>query len=138
MTVLTIIGVLIGIYLLVELVKRLNEYTKSNYSYKIFDERSAFISAVGYVMVYVGQGFYFSAIADKVDTLDGELLVLIGALFLSSIIAINFRKMGFLRGLSLSVIQMIIYAGVSVVAVFALIAAYAFFSQTRPVYNINR
>ena len=137
MTVLAIIGVLVAIVLLVLFVNYANEYSDREFHYEIFNITTFSIIAIGYVFIYFGEGSYNSALMHEGDLLNGILLMIIGAFLVIVGVFINIINTNLKFGIAMSVVQLILYAPLAVVAVFTLIMMVAALMQTKPVYNLN-
>ena len=137
MVVLSIIGVIIGLILVTLLVKASNEHSSKVYKYKIFNYENFILSILGYFASYFGYEWYLKAIKQNTDILNGELLMVIGVLFFLAAIYANIKNTSLLYGLLMSIVTELVYAAAAPVVFYALIMAIAFFSKTKPVYNIN-
>lgn len=137
MTVLTILGVLAGAFALLVLVARINNYSYRKYKYDIFNWGNFSVSAIGYVAIFFGNNWFHQELAHHGDILNGQLLVLIGLLFIAGVVYSNIKKSSFIFGIIISILQQIVYAPLSVVALFGVIVVIAALFETRPVYRIN-
>ena len=137
MFVLKIIVFLIALFLVYRFIVEVNEYTMKKYSYEFFNWGNYFASAAGYGFIYFGNNWYTDALKNGGDLLNGELLVLIGFILIVSVVTYNVKMTSILIGLTLSIIQLILYIGFAIAGFFILIMAIAFFAQIRPVYSIN-
>ena len=137
MLVLKIIGILIVAFLIYLLIIKVNEYTIQKYRYEFFNMANFLISAVGYGLLYFGYKWYMSALEKNQDILNGQILIGIGVILILTVIYYNIKNTSGPIGLVLSLIQAPIYSALAVFSLVALIAAIAFFSETKPVYNIN-
>lgn len=137
MLVLKIIGVLIALFLVYKIIVKVNEFTIKKYRYEFFNMGNFIASAIGYGMIYFGSKWYMSALDKQGDTLNGIILFTIGIILILAVIYINVTNTSLSEGLGFSLLQAPIYSVLSIAAIFALIAAIAYFSETKPVYQIN-
>jgi len=113
MTVITILGILIGLFLIYLLTQKLNNFTCYRYNYELFETGSAIIVSIGYYCLFFGYGMYQEALVDGGDVLNGIVLVTLGALLVGLIILQNIKQVDIPSGLLLSLIQLVIYIGVA-------------------------
>ena len=138
MTVLTIIAILVIALAIYFIVKSMNNYTYEKFSYQFFDESSMFMISIGYLAVFFGNELYKSALSStNGDTLNGAIIIGIGIFLLLIQVLINFKSTNFIFGLFGTIIQFVLLVPITVVGLFALFFAMAFFAESRPVYNIN-
>lgn len=137
MLVVKIIGFLVAIYLVFMLVVKINDYTRDKYRYDFFNMTNFTISAIGYGLLYFGYIWYMKALDKHGDVLNGQILIGIGIVLLLGVIYLNVKNTSLSAGVSLSIVQAPIYSVLSIIALFVLLASIAFFSETKPVYNIN-
>ncbi|MEA2091282.1 MAG: hypothetical protein U9O83_02820 [Campylobacterota bacterium] len=137
MTVLTIIGILTAAGALYWFISEVNGFTNTLYRYSIFNMSNYFSSVVAYAMIYGGSIVYNKAISSGGDVLNGQLLIVMGVIILISIFIYNVNRTSLVLGSILSIIQTLIYAPLATLGLFVFIVAIAYFSQTKPVYNIN-
>jgi hypothetical protein len=107
------------------------------YGYEIFNVANFILSVIGYLTIYFGYNWYMDALSNHGDLLNGGLLMGIGALVLSIVIYMNIKNTSLLYGLIMSMVTEILYCLATPIVFFALLLAVAYFSQTKPVYNIN-
>ncbi|QOY53205.1 hypothetical protein [Candidatus Sulfurimonas baltica] len=138
MLVITIIGFIVAIITVYSLVLWVNEYSVKRYRYEFFNFSNYLATAIGYGMIYFGEGWYREALANNQDILNGQVLIVIGFLLVVLVIYSNIKNTSFIFGVVMTVIQLALYAVLAVVGFYVLLAAMAFFSQTKPVYSINR
>jgi len=113
MTVLTIIGILIGLYLIYILTQKLNSFTQCRYNYELFESGSAIIVSIGYYCLFFGYGLYQEALSNNGDILNGIILMGLGTILVGLIILRNIQHVDIPSGLLLSLIQLVIYIGVA-------------------------
>lgn len=138
MLVLTIIGVLVGLFIVAMFITGSNEHALIKYGYEIFNYANFIVSVIGYVLIFFGYKWLMDDISNGGDTLNGAVLIGVGAIFLIYVVYTNIKNTSFIYGIVYTVFQTIIYIPSSYFAVIAVIMAIAFFSNTRPVYNLNR
>lgn len=137
MLVLKIIGALVAIFLVYLFVIWINGYTDKKYKYEFFNLGNYFVSALGYVLIYYGHDWYVSALEKNLDILNGQLIMGFGVMLLAGVVYYNIKNTSLSTGLALSVVQLLLYSVLAVVGFLALIMAIGYFSQTKPVYNVN-
>ena len=137
MTVLTIIGVLIVLALLALSIQLANEHSTKVYGYEIFNIGNFIVSVLAYLGIYFGNSWYMDALREQGDILNGVLLMGIGIIVLLWIIYNNIKKSSLIYGLTMSIVTELLYAAATPLVFFAFIMAIAFYSQAKPVYNMN-
>ena len=138
MLVITIIGFIAAIITVYSLVLWVNEYSVKRYRYEFFNFSNYLATAIGYGMIYFGDSWYKEAVVNNKDILNGQVLIVIGFLLVVLVIYSNIKNTSFIFGVVMTVIQLALYAVLAVVGFYVLLLAMAFFSQTKPVYSINR
>ncbi len=137
MTVLAIIGIGIGLFLIYMAMEKIDEYSNRVYHYDFFNMQNFGIAFVGNLLVYFGISWYKSALAQNGDTLNGILLLFFGLCILFILLYVNIKNTNLLFGVSVSVFQFTLYAIASVFAFFGLLMAAAWMAQVKPVYDIS-
>lgn len=137
MVVLGIIGLTLVALLIFWMVVVINEYSESTFDYQFFNLQNFTVACIGYAGLYFGNRWYENELAIHGDLLNGQILMGIGVLFLLWVFYINIKRTNIYLGLSVTVIQLVLYASLSVFALFALLLAAAMLMETRPVYNLN-
>lgn len=138
MTVLTILGVLAAALMIYGFITFMNGYTYRKFQFKFFNEVNIFLIPIAYVAIFFGYSSYQDALkATNGDPLNGALIVAIGAIILLGQIYINFKNTNFKYGLFGTMIQFILYVPITVVALGIIAIMFAFFADSKPVYNIN-
>ena len=137
MLVLQIIGILAAIVFVYLFVIWTNEYIEQKYNYTFFNMRNYLMSAVGYVLIYFGNEWYLSALQKHQDLLNGQLLIAFGVILLCIVIYFNIKNTSLFTGGLLSVVQLLIYSVLAYIGFLTLVLMVAYFSQTKPVYNVN-
>ena len=137
MTVLTIIGLVVGVFILFFGAMKFNEFTQQEFRY-IFFEMSSFIAiGISYAFLYFGNIWYESALEKGESFLNGIILMVIAAIVILAIIFRNFYETDFVTGLFGSLFQLLIYVLCTIVSAYVLIILFALALQARPVYSIN-
>lgn len=126
-----------AIFLVYLFVIWINGYTDKKYQYEFFNLGNYFVSALGYVLIYYGHGWYVSALEKNLDILNGQLIMGFGVMLLVGVVYYNIKNTSLTTGLALSIVQLLLYIVLAVVGFLALIMAIGYFSQTKPVYNVN-
>ncbi len=137
MLVLSIIGIIVGLIVIALFIQFSNEYSVRVYKYEIFNVGNFVLSVLGYIAIYFGNEWYIQELKVHGDILNGILLIVIGALLLFSVIYVNIKRTSPLYGFMMSVAEGILYLAATPLVFFVFIAVVAFFSETKPVYNIN-
>jgi len=137
MTVLMVIGIIVGLILLATFVIRTNEYTHRVYKYEFFNWESLAITGVGYAFLLFGKNWFVTEMAKQGDLLNGIILMAIGAWIIYYVVRKNIEKTSLKFGLLFSVVQLILYIPATYIAIFVIMIIFVALAQTRPVYNIN-
>ena len=137
MTVLTIIGVLLLVYMLFAFIAFVNRYTESKYDYEFFSWANYIISGVGYGSAYFGHRWYTDAVLNGGDILNGQILMGIGLVAIVIVVYINIKRTNIIFGLIFSIFQQLLYIPFTAVGAFVLIMLFAALADTKPVYKIN-
>ncbi|KAB7889666.1 hypothetical protein [Poseidonibacter ostreae] len=138
MKVLTVIGVLLLCYLLLMFINYINEKTYKKYKFKCIEMDFFIVYAVITGIAYYGNSWYLKELAIDGDILNGILLMIFAAVLFIFILVLNIKRTTFFVGIGITLLQTIIYVPLAVVSFFVLLLALAFFSQTKPVYVINK
>ncbi len=138
MLVLKIIGVIVALVIANFIIDKFNQYTNKKYRYEFIDWGSYFIVAISYAFIFFGERAYTNAYISNGDILNGQLLVGIGIIGLIFMSYINIKSTNLLMGILGSLFQFTIYIGLAIIGAVILFIASAVFSQTKPVYNLNR
>lgn len=137
MLVLKIIGFLLGILLIIGLVGVINKYTEKKYAHEFFSFETYGVSAVGYVALYYGYGWYQSALSKNLDILNGQIIMGLAILLILGVVYYNTKKTSLGISFLLSIFQQLLYAALAVVGFWALLVMIGYFMQTKPVFNVN-
>ena len=117
MTVLTIIGVGIAIYGIFLLIVQMNKFTINIYGYEFFNKKSLILTTLGYICLYFGYQWYVKAQGTAGDLLNGQLLFIVGILFVLYVVWKNIKATGWIVGLVFSSIQLFLYVGISALSI---------------------
>jgi len=137
MIVLGIIGTVVVLFLIFIVFNFINEYTIRKYSYKFYSIAHFIQIIIGNWIIYFGYDMYVKALKNSGDTLNGQLLILIGVVVILFILYKNFKYVSFFNALILSILQLLLSIPLSIGTFLILIIAVAFFSGIKPVYVIN-
>lgn len=137
MVVLQWIGIILAIVTVYMTVVWINRYTYKKYKYDFFNKENFIITAIGYGFIFFGARWLSSAMAVDGDLLNGQILLGIGIFIIIFVIYTNVINTAPYTGLFLSIFQLALYVGLSVIAFYALIILIAALAQTKPVYVIN-
>lgn len=137
MTVLVILGLAIGAYLLYFSAVKFNEYTQKQYRYLFFQMNSFLAIAISYGLLFFGNRWYETALDKGEDTLNGIILMVIGVIIIIAMIIKNFYETDFITGLFGTLFQLSLYVLCTIIGAFVLLVLFAIAAQTRPVYNLN-
>lgn len=137
MTVLVILGLAIGAYLLYFSAVKFNEYTQKQYRYLFFQMNSFLAIAISYGLLFFGNRWYETALGKSEDTLNGIILMVIGVIIIIAMIIKNFYETDFITGLFGTLFQLSLYVLCTIIGAFVLLVLFAIAAQTRPVYNLN-
>lgn len=111
MVVLGIIGFILGALLIYWIVLFLNEYSENTFNYQFFNLQNFIVACIGYAGLYFGNRWYESELAKHGDLLNGQILMGLGVLFLLWVFYINTKRTNIYFGISVTVIQLVLYAG---------------------------
>ncbi|KAB7881231.1 hypothetical protein [Poseidonibacter ostreae] len=138
MKVLTVIGIAILCMLLTWLIGTMNEKTYEKYKFRFLGFDFFTLYAVITGLSYFGHKWYLSALEIDGDLLNGLLLMSFATILFILILVANIKRTSFFIGIGITLLQTIIYVPLSVVSFIALLIALAYFSQTKPVYTVNK
>jgi len=137
MLVIKIIAILLLALIVYALVDKFNSFTYKKFNYQFFELDRFFIIAFSYALLFFGSVWYKDALRDATDPLNGIVLITIGVVILLTIVYKNFKNTNFTVGLFGSIFQLVVFAIITPVSIFALVIAAAFAMETRPVYRIK-
>jgi CDP-diglyceride synthetase len=137
MDVLSIIGGLLAVAFVYYITEVINKISERKYDYVFFDESSAVTVIIGYYLCFFGYNNLMHALRVDGDTLNGILLIGIGAIFLIVQLWKNFENTNFKMGLWFSIIQFAIYIPVAIIALFFIIVMIVIAADSRAAFCIN-
>jgi len=138
MTVLSILGLLLLLFVTVILVSKINSYSEQHYNYQFFTWSNLFFTVVSYALLYFGREWYLSELATSHgDTLNGILLLIFGFMMLAGLLLYHMKKTTLLFGFFVGLLQLLLYIPASVVSILAFIFTALWLSETKPVVNLN-
>ena len=135
-----VLGIILAIVVAVGvavLIAKLDDIMSETYGYRFFTIEHFVMIFVAYLLIFFGHSWFVKALEASTDTLNGIVLMLIGAILIAVTFYRNIVNTSFAVGLSVSIVQLALYAVGSVFAFLALIMALAYFSDTKPVYTVN-
>lgn len=133
MFMLTLIGLLLfagAVYLIIE---AFNAYTQKEAKYRFFTIEHTVAMVISYGLLWIGYHIYGSSN----DPLNGIILMIIGVVVLCFVIRNNFKMTTRPIALKGSVMQLVFYIPITMAIIPIVAMAFAFLSQTKPVYSIN-
>ena len=136
MTVLIILGVISVIAILFVIVSWINDYSEKTFDYEFFSWGNLGATALGYLLLFYGTKWFYEALSEGGDILNGQLLIGIGFLFIIRVLYIHIKRTNFLFGIVVGVFQLILYIPLSVISIFALLATATWLTETKPVYRL--
>ncbi len=125
MTVLTILGVGIAIYGIFLFIVQMNKFTTNIYRYEFFNKKSLILTTLGYICLYFGYQWYIKALGTGGDILNGQLLFIVGVLFVLYVVWENIIATGWIVGLAFSSIQLFLYIGISALSIILVVGMIA-------------
>ena len=134
MFILSLIGIGIIAMLIYGFIEWFNKYSfEKKIPFFTTEHIIAFVAS--YLIMFIG----YIAIKNNWlhDWKNGAVIMLIGTIIFVLSIRNNFKYTSRSLAIKGSILQVILYIPIAIVGIFILIAAYAFFAQTKPVYNIN-
>lgn len=137
MFVLKLIGVVLVVFFGYMAIEEMNNHTYKIAKYRFYTMEHT----IAYMFAYglIAFGYLLARSNWQGDWLNGAVIVAIGVVIWIFIIRHNVLNLKDNSSLAIrgSVMQAIIYIPISMVALLILFAAIAYFSQTKPVYNVN-
>lgn len=135
MFILSLIGIVITALIIYWLIEEINKETYKNEKYRFFTTEHTIGFVTSYIIMLVG----FLAMKDNWlnDWINGAVIMLVGIGILVLIIHNNFTHTSRSLAIQGSIVQVILYIPIAIAGIVVLFIAYAIFSQTKPVYNIN-
>ncbi|MCL4431869.1 MAG: hypothetical protein M1300_06075 [Epsilonproteobacteria bacterium] len=137
MFILSLIGLIAAGLLLYVFIKWFNGYTQEKVRYEFFTEEHTVAMVLSYGMMFFGNQWFQNASTANGDTLNGAVVMIIGAIILISVIVNNFNKAPQKIALIGTVAQLILYIPIAIAAAFIVLMIIAVATQTKPTYNLN-
>jgi len=135
MFILSLIGIGIIALIIYWLIEEINKETYKNEKYRFFTREHTIAFVTSYIIMLVG---YLAIKGNWLnDWINGAVIFAIGIIILGLTIHNNFTHTSRSLAIQGSIVQVILYIPIAVAGIFILLALFAFFSQTKPVYNIN-
>ena len=135
MFVLSILGILVVAAAVYGFIEWFNAYTQKTGRYRFFSAEHTIAYVGSYLLIFFGYTLMKKNWND--DPLNGWILLGIGVIILILTILNNFKKTNRSLAIKGTIAQVVLYLPITFVCLIIFLAAMAFFSQTRPVYNIN-
>lgn len=137
MFILTLIGLVAAGLLLYGFIEWFNSYTQEKARYKFFTMEHSTAMVISYGMMLFGNINMQSALNNNGDALNGALIIAIGIIIFIAVIIHNFRNAPRKLAIIGTLLQTVLYIPIAIGALIIAAAMVAYFSQTKPVYNIN-
>lgn len=137
MLLLKIIGIMLFLLLLYLLMEKINKFTLKKYSYEFFSKDLLGVYIVIYAGLFFGYKWYLNSLVNNTDILNGIILMSIASLIFLTILIKNIKSTTFYFGLLFTIIQAILFIPFVISGFIVILMLFAYFSQTKPVYNIN-
>ena len=137
MVVLSIIGVVIVLFIAYKFIQYSNIHSLKKYNYEIFNTMTFFWSVIGYLALFFGYSWYGDALQNHTDILNGELVFGIGVILLCSVVYVNVNRTSLFYGLLMSIVTGAFYLVATPFILAVIVIGVAYFSQTKPVFNVN-
>lgn len=137
MFILSLIGLVVTAFLLYVFIEWFNGYTQEKARYAFFTKEHTAAMVLSYGMMFFGNQWFQNAITSNEDTLNGAVVMIIGAIILISVIVNNFNKAPQKIALIGTAAQLILYIPIAIAAVFIILMMMAVLAQTKPTYNLN-
>lgn len=138
MKVLIVVGVVLFLFFLFVIINYSNDKTYEKYKYKFFSWNTYILYSILYVLIYFGRNWYLESLSDHGDILNGILIIIFGICLLIYALVKNIKiTKSFFKGLAFTLLQLFVYAPLSIVGLIALIGFLGAASQARPVYRID-
>lgn len=133
MFMLGLIGMLLFAGVIYYIIEAFNDYTQKEAKYRFFTIEHTVAMVIAYGLLWIGYGIYNSSN----DPLNGIILMIIGALVLCFVMLNNFKMTSRRIALKGSAMQLVFYIPITMAIIPIAAMAFAFLSQTKPVYSIN-
>lgn len=135
MLILTILGLLITAIAVYKFIEWFNDYSYKKGEYRFFSIEHTLAYVASYFGIFLG----YSMIKSNWDhdPLNGIIIMLLGFIILIFTIINNFKNTNRSLAIKGTIAQLIFYIPISLIAVSMFYMAFAFFAETKPVYNVN-
>ena len=136
-----VLKIIAGVILLIVLIMSIGQFyywVERKFKFDFFDEKLFGIAFISNLLLYFGREWYLDAVADKGDTLNGTVLMVVGSLGILFIIYKNIKGTNFFMGILVSCIQLPLFALGSIYGALMAFALLAALGETKPVYMINK
>ncbi len=137
MLILTLMGLLAAAFAIYVFILWFNQYTYHHAQYEFFTKEHSVAMVFSYALMFFGNNWMQTALANNDDWLNGAIVLAVGVLLLLGVIINNFKQAPKLYALAGSLAQLILYIPITIGAVIIVAVMVAWFSETKPVYNIN-
>ena len=137
MLVLKIVGGIILLLVFIAVIAKFHSYVERKYKFDFFDEKLFGTAFVSNLFLYFGRAWYFDAIKENDDHLNGIVLMVFGTIGVLYIIYQNIKRTSFFLGLLISCIQLPLFVLGSFYGAIMIIGIVAALGSAKPVYNIN-
>ena len=137
MIVLSIIGLIVFSICIYLIIIKVNNISYKNYKYEFFNKHTLALFTTMLVLLFTGKSYYFEAATNNGDIWNGILLFAIGVIIFIIRLILNIKIAGFFKGLVYTIIQLIIFIPLSIIALLVLYGAMVVATRTRPVFRIN-
>jgi hypothetical protein len=112
-------------------------YLQKTFEYKILEQESYVVGAVGDTLFYIGYLWFNSALDKNGDILNGILLMIFGFALMVLLLLINMKQTNWYIGLVVTLFQLGVSAIIAFSFILMIFMTVAWFSETKPVYKIN-
>ena len=137
MLILTLMGLLAAAFAIYVFILWFNQYTHHHAQYEFFTREHSVAMVFSYALMFFGNSWMQTALTNNKDWLNGAIVLAVGVLLLLGVIINNFKKASKVYALAGSLAQLIFYIPITIGAVIIVAVMVAWFSETKPVYNIN-
>ncbi|MDP3465966.1 MAG: hypothetical protein Q8R86_09385 [Sulfuricurvum sp.] len=137
MLILTLIGLLIAAFAIYTFILWFNKYTYHHAQYEFFTREHSVSMVFSYALMFFGNSWMQTALKNNDDWLNGAIVLAVGVALLLGVIVNNFKQAPRLYAIAGSLAQMVFYIPITIGAVIIVAVMVAWFSETKPVYNIN-
>lgn len=137
MIVLSIIGIIVLSICVYVIILKVNSISYKNYKYEFFNGYTLALFTTMLVLLFAGKSYYFEAASNDGDIWNGILLFAVGVIIFIIRLILNIKIAGFFKGLLYTILQLIIFIPLSIIALLVLYGAMVVAARTRPVYNLN-